>query len=152
MDALRAERVLTSGQDHTCRVWKVPEESQLIFRYSGALSAAHRSHRCSCVKQLSSVQLCGMQSLVALQILEAGQNCHTPYSVAERNSPSCRGYGQAIDCVAYVTGTEWVSGSSDGSLALWSQLKKKPVRTGSPPASERARHEAACGALDTRRA
>lgn len=32
VDALRAERVLTSGQDHTCRVWKVPEESQLIFR------------------------------------------------------------------------------------------------------------------------
>jgi hypothetical protein len=40
----------------------------------------------------------------------------------------CRGYGQAIDCVSYVTGTEWVSGSSDGGLALWSQLKKKPVR------------------------
>lgn len=37
VDALRAERVLTSGQDHTCRVWKVPEESQLIFRYSSAL-------------------------------------------------------------------------------------------------------------------
>ncbi len=29
--------------------------------------------------------------------------------------------------MAYVTGTEWVSGSSDGGLALWSQLKKKPV-------------------------
>jgi hypothetical protein len=37
VDALRAERVLTSGQDHTCRVWKVPEESQLIFRCCSAL-------------------------------------------------------------------------------------------------------------------
>ena len=26
-----------------------------------------------------------------------------------------------------MTGTEWVTGSSDGALALWSQLKKKPV-------------------------
>jgi len=29
--------------------------------------------------------------------------------------------------VAYVTGTEWVSGGSDGGLSLWSQMKKKPV-------------------------
>lgn len=33
----------------------------------------------------------------------------------------------AVDCCRYITGTEWVTGSSDGSLAVWSQLKKKPV-------------------------
>lgn len=32
LDAGRAERLLSCGQDHTCRVWKIPEESQLIFR------------------------------------------------------------------------------------------------------------------------
>ena len=32
-----------------------------------------------------------------------------------------------VECCAYVTGTEWLTGSSDGALALWSQLKKKPV-------------------------
>lgn len=32
MDAARAERAVTAGADRTCRVWKVPEESQLIFR------------------------------------------------------------------------------------------------------------------------
>ena len=26
-----------------------------------------------------------------------------------------------------MTGTEWVTGSNDGTLALWSQLKKKPA-------------------------
>lgn len=26
------ERAITAGHDHTCRVWKIPEESQLIFR------------------------------------------------------------------------------------------------------------------------
>ena len=35
MDALRQERVLSTGHDHTCRVWKVPEESQLIYRAPG---------------------------------------------------------------------------------------------------------------------
>lgn len=32
VDALRAERVVSCGADRTCRVWKIPEESQLIFR------------------------------------------------------------------------------------------------------------------------
>ena len=41
VDALRAERVLTSGQDHTCRVWKVPEESQLIFRCAPKRFTSH---------------------------------------------------------------------------------------------------------------
>lgn len=92
VDVLRQERVLTSGQDRTCRVWKVPEESQLIFR----------------------------------------------------------GYGQAIDCVAYVTATEWLSGGSDGGLSLWSQMKKKPVsvqrNAHSPPtAGDSAGSSAAAG-------
>ena len=32
LDALRQERAVSSGHDHTCRVWKIPEESQLVFR------------------------------------------------------------------------------------------------------------------------
>ncbi|KAK9811211.1 hypothetical protein WJX73_010914 [Symbiochloris irregularis] len=69
LDVLRAERALSTGHDHTCRVWKIADESQLI----------------------------------------------------------CRAAGMALDCCRYVTGTEWLTGSSDGSLALWTQFKKKPV-------------------------
>lgn len=58
------ERAVTAGHDHTCRVWKVAEESQLIFR------------------------------------------AHAP----------------ALDAVTYVTGTEWLSGGADGSLALWRRV------------------------------
>lgn len=32
LDALRAERVLSCGADQTCRLWKIHEESQLVFR------------------------------------------------------------------------------------------------------------------------
>ena len=35
VDVLRQERVVSSGHDHTCRVWKIAEESQLIFRAYG---------------------------------------------------------------------------------------------------------------------
>ncbi|DBB02380.1 hypothetical protein WJX82_006529 [Trebouxia sp. C0006] len=69
IDILRQERAVSSGNDHTCRVWKIAEESQLIFR----------SH------------------------------------------------GMAVDCCKYITGTEWVTGASDGSLAMWSQTKKRPT-------------------------
>lgn len=69
VDILRQERAVSSGHDHTCRVWKIAEESQLIFR----------SH------------------------------------------------GMAVDCCKYITGTEWVTGASDGSLAMWSQTKKRPT-------------------------
>ena len=32
LDAARNERALSCGADRTCRVWKIPEESQLVFR------------------------------------------------------------------------------------------------------------------------
>jgi hypothetical protein len=32
LDVLRAERAVSTGADRSCRVWKVPEESQLIFK------------------------------------------------------------------------------------------------------------------------
>ena len=63
---------MTAGHDHTCRVWKVPEESQLIFR------------------------------------------AHAP----------------ALDAVRYVTGTEWLSGGADGSLALWRHAALRPLTRG----------------------
>ena len=34
LDVGRAERAVSGGMDSTCRVWKVPDESQLIFRAS----------------------------------------------------------------------------------------------------------------------
>lgn len=32
-----------------------------------------------------------------------------------------------IECVAWVSANEWVTGAQDGSLARWSALKKKPA-------------------------
>lgn len=35
LDVLQAERAVSTGHDHTCRVWKVADESQLICRAAG---------------------------------------------------------------------------------------------------------------------
>lgn len=32
LDSLHGDRALTCGADRTCRIWKIPEESQLVFR------------------------------------------------------------------------------------------------------------------------
>jgi ribosomal RNA-processing protein 9 len=34
LDVLARERCISSGADRTCRLWKIPEETQLIFRAS----------------------------------------------------------------------------------------------------------------------
>jgi len=60
---------LTGGSDRTLRLWKVNEDSQLIFR----------------------------------------------------------GHNASMDSVSFVTGSQFVSGSEDGSLALWHRMRRKPV-------------------------
>ena len=63
------ERAVSVGYDGTCRLWKVAEETQLVYR-------------------------------------------------APRGP---------LDCVAVISETLWISGSGDGSIALWSAAKKAPV-------------------------
>lgn len=41
VDVLRNERCVSTGHDHTCRVWKIPEESQLIFRCENCILSAY---------------------------------------------------------------------------------------------------------------
>ncbi|XP_072958442.1 U3 snoRNP-associated protein-like YAOH [Typha angustifolia] len=69
IDCLRKERLLTVGRDRTMRLWKVPEESQLIFR--------------------------------------------APAS--------------SLECCCFLSDSEFLSGSDDGSIELWSVMRKKPT-------------------------
>ncbi|ERN07696.1 U3 snoRNP-associated protein-like YAOH [Amborella trichopoda] len=69
IDCLWKERVLTAGRDRTLRLFKVPEESQLVFRAPNA----------------------------------------------------------SMECACFVSNEEYLSGSDDGSIELWSMLRKKPT-------------------------
>ncbi|KAL3204518.1 hypothetical protein MRX96_011522 [Rhipicephalus microplus] len=70
IDSYTRERAVTAGsRDNTLRVWKIPEESQLVYQ----------SHNCS------------------------------------------------VDCAKMINEQHFVSGADDGSLSLWSALKKKPT-------------------------
>ncbi|KGN52615.1 U3 snoRNP-associated protein-like YAO [Cucumis sativus] len=69
IDCLRKERLLTVGRDRSMQLWKVPEESRLVFR--------------------------------------------APAS--------------SLECCCFISNDEFLSGSDDGSIELWTALKKKPV-------------------------
>lgn len=69
IDCLRKERALTVGRDRTMQLWKVPEETHLIYR--------------------------------------------APAS--------------SLECCCFASNDEFLSGSDDGSIELWSVLRKKPV-------------------------
>eukprot|EP00897_Mesotaenium_endlicherianum_P010723 jgi/Mesen1/967/ME000012S00523 len=47
--------------------------------------------------------------------------------VADETQLVFRGHAASIDCCAFVTANDFVSGSEDGAVALWSGVKKKPV-------------------------
>jgi len=69
LDCLRKERPVTSSRDKTAHVWKVVEETQLVFR----------------------------------------------------------GHSGSVDCVSQINEDNFITGSEDGSIALWNTQKKRPT-------------------------
>ncbi|KAF8452451.1 WD40 repeat-like protein [Boletus edulis BED1] len=110
IDALRGETAVTAGaRDRTLRYWKIPEESQLVFR-GGGKSALR-------------------------ELLEGG--AFEGHDSDEEGSRK-RGKGTEkqkkfvegrIECVAMVDETKFVSGGDTGSICLWNTQKKKPIFT-----------------------
>ncbi|KAF8684764.1 hypothetical protein HU200_044186 [Digitaria exilis] len=70
MDALSKDRLLTVARDRTMHLWKIPEESQLVFRAPASAS---------------------------------------------------------LECCSFIDDKEFLSGSDDGSIELWSIMRKKPT-------------------------
>lgn len=92
VDALAQERCVSVGaRDRTARLWKVAEETQLVFR-GGGLGSNEK-------KQLAK-------------------------NGADAKSNACEG---SMDCVSMLDDELFVTGSDNGSLALWSTTKKKPL-------------------------
>ncbi|KAI5358426.1 putative ribosomal RNA-processing protein Rrp9 [Septoria linicola] len=97
VSALAQEKCVTvGGRDKTARLWKVVEESQLVFRGGGApKQSKHKS-----------------------------QDNDSGIDVSEDYDPPHEG---SMDRVACLDDETFVTGSDNGSLALWNVHKKKPV-------------------------
>ncbi|KAH9847000.1 WD40 repeat-like protein [Lenzites betulinus] len=103
IDALRAETTVSAGgRDKTVRFWKVPEETQLVFRGGG-----------------------GSKWHDVLDGMDEDSGSKRP----KEDVKSERFVEGSIDCVAMIDETTFVSGGDSGSIHLWSTQKKKPMFT-----------------------
>ena len=96
------ERCLSVGaRDRTARIWKVIEETQLVFR-GGSGSSGNNSKPVS----------------------------RKPASGKPGSAVEAKKYAEgSIDRVAVIENDVFVTGSDNGSLCLWNSQKKKPVFT-----------------------
>ncbi|KAG8158741.1 hypothetical protein KVR01_011184 [Diaporthe batatas] len=99
IDALAQERCVSAGaRDRTARLWKVVEETQLVFRGGGSGVSDKK-------KEAATAPTAAGGSI-------------DPLSMAHEGS---------MDRIAMIDDEMFVTGSDNGSIALWSLQKKKPV-------------------------
>lgn len=95
IDALAQERCVSVGaRDRTARLWKVVEETQLVFRGGGSGLSEKKQQ---------------------------------PNTTDAGLDPKSNAHEGSMDCIAMLDEELFVTGSDNGSLALWSTQKKKPL-------------------------
>lgn len=108
LDALRAETAMSvGGRDKTVRLWKIVDETQLVFRGGGRSSAR--------------------------ELLEGGGLAD--FEDEERDSGKRGGRTEmkyvegSLDCIAMIDESTFLSGGDSGSICLWTTQRKKPIFT-----------------------
>jgi len=107
LDSLMGETAVSvGGRDKSVRFWKVPEESQLVFRGGG------RS---------------GWEDVLALGgDGEDAMDIDSKKSAKKTKEKFVEG---SIETIAMIDESTFVSGGDSGSICLWATQKKKPVFT-----------------------
>ncbi|XP_005177615.2 U3 small nucleolar RNA-interacting protein 2 [Musca domestica] len=111
IDALSRERAVTSGSDCTLRIWKITEESQLIYN-------GHRDS-IEAVKFLNDENFisCGTDGSLGLWNALKKKPLHTSTLV---HGTQANGEANWITAISCVVNTDLVaSGSCDGYIRLW---------------------------------
>jgi WD40 repeat protein len=128
---------VSCGHDRTCRVWKVQEESHLILR---AHHPAIGCCRCGGGARAHAVAQRPLADAHGIPALPHGELAAPTFRRAAPKGgtasrklvlvPTFRALRRPpppLLPLRYITGTEWLSGTDDGCLQVWSQMKKKPV-------------------------
>ncbi|KAF2198020.1 small nucleolar ribonucleoprotein-like protein complex subunit [Delitschia confertaspora ATCC 74209] len=111
--------VSVGSRDRTARLWKVVEESQLVFRGGG--TARHKG-----MEKLRR----GRFGAKVDDEPDHNEGADSKTGMADEDDDPPIAYAEgSMDCVAMLEAGMFVTGSDNGALCLWSDKKKKPVFT-----------------------
>jgi ribosomal RNA-processing protein 9 len=119
ISALAQERCLSVSGDRTARLWRVVEETQLVFRGGGTGSEKKRKDKDRRNGQTNSVN--GIHTTTEEHDEDEDVD---PY---EGIDPYYLGHEGSMDRVSYISDDLFVTGSDNGSIALWTISRKKPL-------------------------
>lgn len=126
LDSLRAERALSCGADRTCRVWKIPEESQLVFR-------GHNINIESCA-YISGGEWVSGDASGSVQLWNSAKkrpiySCREAHVSTQMSKSNANHFGAGsiggdacswVGSIAVCYGSDLVaSGAGDGTIAFW---------------------------------
>ncbi|KAG0565708.1 hypothetical protein KC19_7G009100 [Ceratodon purpureus] len=104
------QQLMSSSLDRTIKLWSVEDRSYIDTLYG------HQS------------DVIAIDCLRQERILSAGRDRTLRlWKVPEESQLVFRGHHAHIESCCFITNGEFLSGSDDGCVALWSTLKKKPV-------------------------
>jgi ribosomal RNA-processing protein 9 len=110
--------VSVGARDRTARLWKVVEESQLVFRGGGTVRQ----------KGMDKLRKGRFGGKAKDEDDTIANGIDTGIDEDEDGPPIAYAEG-SIDCVALLDAGLFVTGSDNGSLSLWSTQRKKPLST-----------------------
>jgi len=113
MDCDHRERPVTVSRDHTCRLWKIQDETHLVFRGKGSLDCCCLAGTGAWVSGADDgcVSLWGMMKKKPVQL---NRGAHLP-------TPELGAAAAWVGSVAAVRSSDVIaSGAADGYIRLWS--------------------------------
>jgi ribosomal RNA-processing protein 9 len=117
LDGTQETCISVGARDRTARLWKVVEESQLVFRGGGTA-------RQKGMDKLRKTRFPGTTNGDKEEAKTNGVHGEDD----DDDAPAAYAEG-SIDCVALLDAQLFVTGSDNGALCLWSTHKKKPLFT-----------------------
>lgn len=104
------QQLMSAAFDRTIKLWSAEDRSYMDTLYG------HQS------------EVLTIDCLRQERVLSAGRDRTLRlWKIPDETQLVFRGHAASMECCCFITNSEFLSGSDDGSVALWNTMKKKPL-------------------------